>query len=864
MLGRMWQAATNAVSNGAQWIWTYEDARKRVLESPVVEGFGNLLLPDGLIAPGVLKQRDGSYLAAWQYTGPDLGFAGEARLEANTQRMSNMLRLGSGWMIQADEFRVHDPDYVPSGEFTHPVPELFDRVRAEKFRTLGAQYRSEFFLSITYKPSRKNRRPAWLTTEGKDETRDERDLRRFQNGIEAFERILGTLFNIRRLGPNEDGTDDLLRYLHRCITGIDRPVRTPELPLALNHYLADQDCATGTEPRIGPAGTGMEIGTISLENYPITTEPGMLDELNHLQMEYRWHTRVILLDPWEAVEMMETHRKAWQSAMIPFRDRMWKNPAPVLNLDAVDMAAEVQRAMKEATAADVYYAAYNSVFVVMNPDRAAVRETALEIQRVVQNKGFGTRIEDVNCMESFLGTIPGESRADVRRVHVNTLNIACLAPVTAVWPGRKENPSQYMRGASCLLQAVTTGATAFHANLHVDKSGVGHTLICGTTGGGKSTLLQTLMLSWMRYEGARVFHFDYQHSAEIACHAVGGTHYDLGGGGIGFCPLKHLDTSEDMTWAKDWVEQLCILSGLKITPDHRNAISDALSILRELGHRTLTDLYAKVGNVEVRTALKFYTESGEAGSLLDAEEDLLDGRDFQESRFIVFETASLLDTNADRVALPVLSYIFRRIDKSLQGDPTFIGADEGWKYLQKPIFERHITKWTKTLRRNNGVFVLATQQLSDVMKSPIADVLIQNCPTKIFTPDSNALAAGSPERYARFGLSLEKVRALSTAVVPRDYLWHSTEGSRMIDLALGPVELAIVGVTSPEERAYVKKHFIEKYGPTWTVPWLREFAKHTRNREHSMAILGWADYLEQQFEAQKEQKGGNKLCVISA
>jgi type IV secretion system protein VirB4 len=122
------------------------------------------------------------------------------------------------------------------------------------------------------------------------------------------------------------------------------------------------------------------------------------------------------------------------------------------------------------------------------------------------------------------GSLPGHVYANVRQPPISTLNLAHMIPLSAVWagPARDEH-----FGAPALFFARTEGATPFRFSLHVGD--VGHTLVVGPTGAGKSVLLALMALQFRRYPGAQVFAFDFGGSIQAAALAMGGDWHDLGG-----------------------------------------------------------------------------------------------------------------------------------------------------------------------------------------------------------------------------------------------------------------------------------------------------------------------------------------------
>ena len=89
----------------------------------------------------------------------------------------------------------------------------------------------------------------------------------------------------------------------------------------------------------------------------------------------------------------------------------------------------------------------------------------------------------VYATASYL-SLPGHVYANVRQPPVSTLNLAHLIPLSAVWAG-PERDEHF--AAPPLFFAKTEGSTPFRFSLHVGD--VGHTLIVGPTGAGKSVLL---------------------------------------------------------------------------------------------------------------------------------------------------------------------------------------------------------------------------------------------------------------------------------------------------------------------------------------------------------------------------------------
>lgn len=264
-----------------------------------------------------------------------------------------------------------------------------------------------------------------------------------------------------------------------------------------------------------------------------------------------------------------------------------------------------------------------------------------------------------------------------------------------------------------------------------------------------------------------------------------------------------------------WLDILLALNGVHTTPAQRNEIGNAIMNMHATGARTLTDFTSSIQSHEIREALQPYTVSNTMGYLLDAPEDGLSLTDFT-----VFEIEDLM-TLGEKYALPVLLYLFRRIERSLTGQPAAILLDEAWLMLAHPAFREKIREWLKVLRKANCIVVMATQSLSDAADSGILDVIVESTATKIFLPNLYARDEQSAELYARMGLNPRQIEILANAVPKRQYYYVSEQGSRLYELAIGPLALAFVGVSDKNTIAVIKK-LEAKYGEGWIDEWLKQ------------------------------------------
>jgi type IV secretion system protein TrbE len=325
-------------------------------------------------------------------------------------------------------------------------------------------------------------------------------------------------------------------------------------------------------------------------------------------------------------------------------------------------------------------------------------------------RDFTCIAETVNAVEAWLGSLPGHVYANVRQPPLSTLNLAHMMPLSAVWAGPERN--EHLDGPP-LLFAKTEGATPFRLSLHVGD--VGHTLVVGPTGAGKSVLLALLALQFRRYPGARIFAFDFGGSIRAAALAMGGDWHDLGGAlsddamqPVALQPLAAIDDAGERAWTAQWVAAILGREGVTVTPEAKEHLWSALGSLASapLAERTLTGLSVLLQSGALKQALQPYCVGGPWGRLLDAEAEHLGETSVQ-----AFETEGLIGTGA---APAVLAYLFHRIEGRLDGSPTLLIVDEGWLALDDPTFGAQLREWLKTLRKKNASVVFATPTRSCV------------------------------------------------------------------------------------------------------------------------------------------------------
>lgn len=784
-----------------------------------------------LVAPGVVLNKDGSFQRTLAFRGPDLESATEAELIGACARANNALRrLGSGWALFFEAERRPAIGYPESG-FPDAASWLVDQERRVGFEAQGQHYESRYHATLVWLPPADAADAAGRKlveqAEGADPTRDWRGA--LANFIAETDRILdlfsGFMPEVRSLDSAET-----LAFLHGTISTIDQRVAVPETPMYLDAILPDTPLVGGLEPRLGD----FHIRTLTVLGFPNVSRPGILDALNATDFGYRWVTRFVALDKRDATRVLTKIRRQWfnkrKSITAMLREVMYNQPAQLLDSDADNKVVDADLALQALGGDHVAFGYLTTTITVADRDRKVVEEKVRAVERIVNGLGFTAKRETVNAVEAWLSSLPGQVYANVRQPIVHTLNLAHLMPLSAIWAGPAGNT--HLDGPA-LLYAKAAGATPFRLSTHVGD--VGHMMVVGPTGAGKSVLLSLIALQFRRYPGAQVYIFDKGLSARAAVLAMGGAHHLIGGAGgegeIAFQPLARIDVPGERAWALDWVVALVAHEQIAITPEIKEKIWSALGSLASapVEERTITGLSMLLQSNALRQALAPYMLEGPHGRLLDAAGEQVSLADVQ-----CFETEALLAQSA--VVAPVLSYLFHRLEARFDGRPTLLMLDEAWIFLDHPLFAARIREWLKTLRKKNVAVLFATQSLADVADSGIAPAIIESCPQRILLPNDRAIEPQSRSAYERFGLNDRQIELIARATPKRHYYLQSTRGNRLFELGLGPIAIALCGASDPasqkridriladHDRAEFAARLLEASDLDWAATLLGEFA----------------------------------------
>lgn len=455
---------------------------------------------------------------------------------------------------------------------------------------------------------------------------------------------------------------------------------------------------------------------ISIKEYPPSTSIIMLDDFLKADYEFIITQSFSFINKNVAVAKIQLQ----QNRMIQTEDK------------SISQIQDISAALDLATSGDIAFGIHHfSIMCISDEVKELENIVALAIATLSNKSIQGTR-DTVNMEAAFWGQLPNNSAYVIRKSIIHTLNLAGLTSMHNYPLGAQYN--NHWGPYVTILN--TTSSTPFYFNFHVKD--VGHTIIIGPTGSGKTALMNFLCAKLQKFN-PNMYFFDKDKGAEIFIRSLGGTYtaiesskeYTLN-------PLKMIDTQENRNFLFEWLSMLVSTDKDPLTAEESKLIYQAVigNFKLNFKDRILQNIAPFLGVVKpgnIANRLEIWYGSGAKAKVFNNENDSLD---LSKNKIFGFDMTNILQ---DKTTLPsTLSYLFHRIQTSLTGEPTVIILDEAWALIDNEIFAPKIKNWLKVLRKLNTFVIFATQSVEDATKSSISDTLIQQTATQIFLPNLKA------------------------------------------------------------------------------------------------------------------------------
>lgn len=779
-------------------LYSYEN--KPYEEKPYLQ----YALPWAVISPttGIVQNKNADLMAGFKFRGPDTTSSTTEELIAYNNQLNNVFKLlPTGVVLYLDAHRHLSGNYEKSQMPSAFLQKIEDD--REEYYNNTAHYDTDYYFVVVYRmPSKARGKITDFFIEdakGSNAKTVSSNKKFMEDHLDKFLDILrniGGMLSGQFQSLEELSCEEMLAYLHSTISTKRHPI-TYNPTKYISDYLVDSGFTTGRSPKLGDK----HMRIVSILNFRPMSYPGVLDIFNQMPIEYRWTSRYICLSKYDARKELKNYQTLWKQLL----KTPWQMLLEAVNhttIDNVDEDAlmkkdDVSYALVKLGSDALSFGYYTMTMTLLDDDLNKVNEHAQMIVEQLNSLGFTAYIENENSAAAWFGSLPGCYKANCRRPIISSLNFSHLAPTTAMWAGDKRN--EHLHGA-VILYTDTSGATPFRLNFHVGD--LGHTMVVGPSGAGKSVLLNTLEAHFMKYKNANVYIFDKSMSSRAVTLAIGGNFYNLAneeqGNGLSFQPLANIEDSTEIKWAKEWIISYLKSRNMDITPDVDSKIWKALNDLTVMAkeERTISNFTSLVQDNDIRLTLEPLTSNGSYGKLFDNNNDFAG-----EGHWQVFEMETLMNTPA--IVPTTLDYLFHRIETQLKvaTGPSIIVLDECWLFFDNPIFKDKLREYFKDMRKKNTSIIFATQNLADIAnKADLMTTVMENCPSRIFLPNINAINEQNRELYKQFGCNDTQINIIASMTPKRDYYYSSSKGNRIFQLALQPMELAFVTSTAKSDQ----------------------------------------------------------------
>ena len=794
-----------------------------------------------LIDENAVLLRDGSVMLALSVPGLSFETADTEELNAHAALREVLLRSALDSRFMLYHHIVRRKVSVELDPVTgDPLSEHIDRRWCAQL-SAGTLYVNDQFVTLVRRPARG--RAGWaerlsrrLKRGNEDVAADPSDLRALRAAAQAMIAALGP-YGARILGDYDgaSGTcSEILELISALYNGEMRPVRRPAEGVDIGCMLPYRRISFGLDAlELRGAEARPEFAAmVSLKDYPESTSPGLTDAILRLPCELVLSESYAPADRQIARERIDLALRRLRSA----------------DEEAMGERREMAGARDALGVGSVGFGDHHLSVLVRSDSLETLDEACAACGAALADAGAIAVREDVNLEPSFWGQFPGNEAFLVRRSLISSANMACFSSLHGFAMGRAWG--NHWGEAVTLLQ--TTSATPYFFNFH--NGDLGNFSVIGPSGSGKTVVMNFLVAQAQKFSPRTVL-FDKDRGAEVFVRGIGGNYSRISPGHpTGFNPLALPDNPVNRAFLRDWVAVLTQAAGAEELAIIAGAVDAAYANeprLRRLTHfRELLAGSRRPQPGDLASRLDPWIapgphggSGGEYGWLFDSptasgSEDARDQLDLS-ARVLGFDMTALLET--PRLRTPVMMYLFHRIEVLLDGSPTMILIDEGWKALDDEVFAARIRDWLKTLRKRNALVGFATQSARDALDSRISTALVEQTATMLFMPNSRA----RPEDYCDgFGLTAHELDMIRTLPAhSRCFLVRQADASVVVRLDLSGMPEVLTVLSGRESTVRKLDSLRQQFGdaPAAWYPKLTGAAWPGGGNEWSAAVWQEAD-----------------------
>lgn len=787
-------------------------AKNLMLKRQKLIGFSDLLNYLLLLDEQTVLHKDGGMSTHFIINCPDIESATKAEADFNSETWKQALAmLTDGWMLElnvcSEKLLPNKIKFYDEKEYNlDDVSDLFIRISSQKYLK-NDYFNNKTILTISYRTNDivEERLRKFALQENSS------DIDYWQQQLNIFYKTVNKLIGflqrvVIKIEPLKN--ENLLGFLYQTITGKNQKIACPYIGSFLNSYLVTEDFIGGLEPKIG----NKYIKVIAINELPEYSYPAILELINYFNIEYRFNSRVVRLDKNTANNYLKKYQKNWSSKAIGFMGviRESFNLPVKIDEDAQSTADQISDSMVKNSSEELTFSFYNSSLILFHEDQNFLLQTSQNIIEKISQLNFRAKLENINAVEAYLGSIPAHGDYNLRKILVDSTLLSHILPVTGIYQGQFTAPCklQGYNNKSALLICITKGSRPFALNLHVND--VGHTLILGPTGSGKTTLLGSLITAHRQYSQSRIIVFDKDNSNKLLLQALNGEYISFQDNNFQLSPLLLLDESRILSWLISIVE----LQNINLTSSMRRELLLAVRRLKNEDdcYQNLNHLF--VEDEQLRLALSQFNSGNVAAMLNGVQKNNL------QNNVIGFAMENILKQH-NYIAFPVIQAIFFTLENLFfDKKPTLLILEEAWLYLKHDLLREQLINWLKTLRKFNVSIIFVSQDIEDITNSSATATIQSSCMTRIFLPNKSANQSDLQKSYKRFGLNEKQINIIAQSIPKQDYYYQSSLGNRLFSLDLNDLSKAFLCINKTKDLEYFQHIYAQKNNINWLKKWL--------------------------------------------
>lgn len=587
------------------------------------------------------------------------------------------------------------------------------------------------------------------------------------------------------VGPTQLEKGEIFQFLRRLVNYTPHKVD----PVTLKHdthldfYVSDSEVECHRDHL---SVDGVRVKVLTMKEPPAKTFAHMLRDLCAIPCAFtaclEWQ-RLPAARVRRDIQARRRHFFNKKVSLINYVQSQTKPEEMLVDESATATVQELGQCLTEVEVHGRFFGACGLTVVVYDREPRRLDQATAEAIKVFAAHDGAFYEEAYNLLNAWLTVVPGNDRHNLRRLALLNTNAADLSLLFTVDGGART--SAHLSGRPCLAVFETAQQVPYRWNLHYHD--VGHTLIQGATGSGKSFLTNFILTHAQQYDPV-TFIFDLGGGYDRLTRRLGGSAWRIGLTDQPFAinPFSLPPTPEDFHFLFSFVRVLLQAGG-----QHQLSMQDDRELYESIGNLYALDPAQRrlltLANLLPRALaqhLQRWVQGGPYASLFDRVEDTLT---LQRLQCFDFEGLERFPA----VLEPLLFYILHRAstvvrDRSDTATLKLFVLDEAWRFVRDPTVKQYVTEALKTWRKRNGAMILATQSTEDFADSDLLRTILENCPTKFFLANPGMDTARARDLFHLNHIEAAKIAGLRPRL---EALLKRPDVAKVIQLNVEPESL---------------------------------------------------------------------------